>query len=331
VKLRDLGEFGLIDRLPTLGVYRHRSEDLLVDIGDDAAVWRMGDEFLVATMDTLVAGVHFLPGVAGWDDIGWKAMAVNISDIAAMGAWPRFALVSLAVPPETAVSDIEQFYEGLYTSAALCGVTVVGGDTVRAETPTITVAVIGRAEAPDGEPLVLRRDTAAVGDVIAVTGKLGDSGAGLLRLKVGVDDQDPLVQAHLRPHPELAMGAGAVVAGITCAIDISDGLVQDLGHICRSSSVGAVVRAVDIPLSDELRVAYPDDALRLACTGGEDYKLILVGPQGRIADLQEGLETADLAVIGEIIKDNYEKRVRVLDDAGKEIRFDKTGWDAFKS
>jgi thiamine-monophosphate kinase len=330
VKLRDLGEFGLIDRLPTLGTYRHKSEDLIVDIGDDAAVWRMGDEFLVATMDTLVGGVHFLPEVAGWDDIGWKAMAVNISDIAAMGAWPRFALVSLALPPDTDVRDIEQFYDGLYSSAALCGVTVAGGDTVRTKTPTITVAVIGRAEAPDGEPLILRRDTAAIGDVIAITGNLGDSAAGLVRLKEGVDARDPLVKAHLRPHPDLAMGAGAVISGITCAIDVSDGLVQDLGHICRRSGVGAIVRAADVPLSDELRAAYPDDALRLACTGGEDYKLVLVGPEERIADLRAGLESAELTVIGVIVEDP-EHRVRVLDDVGKETRFDKTGWDAFKS
>ena len=291
----------------------------------------MGDEFLVATMDTLVAGVHFLPGVAGWDDIGWKAMAVNISDIAAMGAWPRFALVSLSLPPDTEVRDIEALYDGLYMSASLGGVTVVGGDTVRAAEVSITVAVVGRAEAPDGVPLILRRDTAGVGDVIAVTGTLGDSAAGLLRLKDGADERDPLVQAHLRPHPDLAMGSGAIIAGITCAIDVSDGLVQDLAHICRRSGVGAVVRAADIPLSDELRAAYPNDALRLACTGGEDYKLILIGPEDRIADLRNGLESADLKVIGEIVKDNYDKRVRVLDDAGKEIRFDKTGWDAFKS
>jgi thiamine-monophosphate kinase len=331
VKLSDLGEFGLIERLPTLGPYRHKSEDLLVDIGDDAAVWRMGDEVLVATMDTLVEGVHFRQEFAGWDDIGWKAMAVNISDIAAMGAWPRFALVSLALPPDTDIGDIERFYEGLYMSAALAGVTVVGGDTVRATEVTITVAVIGRAEAPDGPPLILRRDAAQVGDVIAVTGNLGDAAAGLRRLQQGADNPGPLIEAHLRPRPELAMGAGAVISRIKCAIDVSDGLVQDLGHICRRSGVGAVIRAGDVPMSEALKTTYPEDALRLACTGGEDYKLILVGTAERLNDLRDGLESSDLTVIGEIVKDNYERRVRVVDDAGKEIRFDRSGWDAFKS
>jgi thiamine-monophosphate kinase len=327
VKLSDIGEFALIERLAPL-VRNANADEVIVGIGDDAAVWRSGDDFLIATTDTMVEGVHFLPGTP-WEDVGWKAIAVNISDIAAMGGWPRYALVTLCMPPEMDVQAIEQLYEGLGMYAKMCAIRVVGGDIVRAPQASITVAVIGRAEAPDGVPLLLRRDAAQVGDAIAVTGTLGDSAAGLRRLREGAPPTDELAKRHLRPSARLAEGGLAVEVGLRCGIDVSDGLLQDVGHICERSKVGAVIRSADIPINDDLRAAYPDDALRLAATGGEDYELVVVGPQEKIAETNKTLGDAPLSVIGEIVKDGH-REVRLLDDAGKEIRFEKTGWDAFR-
>jgi thiamine-monophosphate kinase len=330
VKASDLGEFGLIARIAAVAG-KGASEDLVAGIGDDAAVWLTGGEYAVATTDTMVAGVHFRPGLSPWWDVGWKALAVNISDIAAMGGWPRFALVTLCLPPDTAVEDVEALYEGLQSAARICGgVTIAGGDTVRSAEFGITVAVIGRADQRDDEPLILRRSGARVGDVIAVTGHLGDAAAGLRRLDAGADTDDPLVRAHLLPRPQLAAGAIAAANGLRCAIDVSDGLLQDLGHICEASGVGAVVRGPDIPLSAGLLAAYPEEALELACTGGEDYQLVLTGPEHLVRDTLQEADLEDAAVIGEVAEDPSHA-VRLLDEHGRDITFGRPGWDAFRS
>lgn len=327
MKLSDIGEFALIERLAPL-VRNVNADEVIIGIGDDAAVWRSGDEFIVATTDTMVEGVHFLPGTP-WEDVGWKAIAVNISDIAAMGGWPRYALVTLCLLPDMEVAAIEKLYEGLGTYARMCAIRIVGGDIVRASQTAITVAVIGRAEAPDGAPLLLCRDTAQPGDVIAVTGTLGDSAAGLRRLREGAPPTDSLAVRHLRPSARLAEGTLAVEVGLRCGIDVSDGLLQDIGHICERSRVGATIRAADLPVSEELRDGYPDDALRMAATGGEDYELVLVGPEEKIAEMNEELGDPQLTLIGEIVEDGH-REVRLLDESGNEVRFEKQGWDAFR-
>lgn len=324
----DLGEFGLIERL-TRVLGTPKSDDLILGIGDDAAVWHIGDEFLIATTDTMVEGVHFEIGRAPWADIGWKALATNVSDIGAMGGTPLFALVTLAIPPKMAADDVELIYAGLAECAREYGVAIIGGDTVRSPQMTITVALTGRAERRDDEPLLLLRDSARVGDIVAVTGTLGDSAAGLRRLMKDGPSEDPFVRRHLWPRPPLAAGRIAMETGITCAIDVSDGLLQDVGHICERSGVGAVLRAKDIPLSNELREAYPDDALELACTGGEDYELVLAGDRDLLDAVASGIGLVQLTAIGEIVRDDSHS-VRLLDDDGNEITFDRTGWDAFR-
>jgi len=224
---------------------------------------------------------------------------------------------------------MDQLYEGLRDSGRVCGVYIIGGDVVRASEISITVAVIGRAEQRDGEPLLLRRDAARPGDLIAVTGTLGDSAGGLRRLQDGAGPDDALVQRHLRPRPRLAEAGVAVQVGVRCGIDVSDGLLQDIGHICERSKAGAVVHAADVPISDKLRAACPDEALQLACTGGEDYELVLVGSEAALNELMSELPDARITVIGEIVEDRA-ARVRLLDADGSEIRYERTGWDAFK-
>ena len=327
MKVSELGEFGLIDRLAEALAARPMTESarrLAVGIGDDAAVWRTGDHVVVATTDTLVEGVHFLPDVAP-RDVGWKALAVNVSDIAAMGGRPTFALVTLALPPSSGVSDLEELYEGLGQCAEAYGVTVAGGDIVSAPQLSITVALLGDAVMDSGDPLLLRRDAAREGDAIAVTGKLGGSAGGLRALKAGAPAEHPLARAHLHPQPPLEAAFAAVASGVRCAIDVSDGLLQDIGHICKMSGVSAVVRADDLPVDRALLAAYPDDALQLAAAGGEDYELVLVGERERIDRLAKSVDVP-VTVIGEMVG-RGEPSVSLVDERGEPISLPDTGWD----
>jgi thiamine-monophosphate kinase len=319
MRVSDIGEFGLIERL--MGSSRKGSGDLVVGPGDDAAVWRAGEELVVATTDTMVDGVHFRGEGANWRDIGWKLLAVNVSDIAAMGGAPESALVTLCLPPETEVAAIDELYEGLNECGHKYGVTVAGGDVVRSPVTVLTAAVLGRGEMRDREPALLLRSGARPGDVVAVTGTLGGSAGGLRRLAAGAASDDPLVRRHIRPLPRIMEGRAGVAVGVRCGIDVSDGLLQDLGHVCEASGVGAIVHADTIPVSGELRVAYPDEALEMACTGGEDYELLLTGQRKRMAGLP-------VTVIGEIVAGSG---LQLIDGEGREIQYERKGWDAFRS
>ena len=324
----EIGEFGLIKRLTSI-LGQEAPQDMVVGIGDDAAAWRAGDQYVLATTDTLVEGVHFLPAVTPWADVGWKALAVNVSDIGAMGGEPMFALVTLALPPETAVGDIEDLYRGLRECAVRYVVTVAGGDVVSAPQVSITVALIGHAQVSAGQPRLLLRSGARVGDAIAVSGTLGDSAGGLSSMRPGNQVHVALVAAHLRPQPPLLLGQEAAREGIRCAIDVSDGLLQDIGHVCEMSGVGALVKADAVPVSEALHGAYPDDALRLACTGGEDYELVLVGKR-KLIERAAASSGIDVTFIGEIVED-AERRVRLLDGEGREIDFGTAGWDHMRA
>ena len=340
MRVSEIGEFGLIKLLAAeFGIEYPPSRaatrrGLLVDLGDDAVVTRRNDGALIWTTDTLVAGEHFLPERTPWESAGWKALAVNLSDIAAMGGTPHLALVTLALPPDFCVEDAQALYAGLRQAADVYGVTLGGGDIVRAPVFSITVALSGWASlSPTGEPRVLARTAARVGDVVAVTGSLGDSAGGLRLLGEGAafdrTEQAVLREAHERPRPPVHCGLLAVRAGVRCGIDISDGLVQDLGHIARASGAGIRIDAARLPVSDALRELYPGYAAGLALTGGEDYQLALVGARAAIEALLEAGE-CDLTEIGEVVPYD-EPRVAVVDETGREIPLGSGGWDHFAS
>jgi len=317
VEVREIGEFGLIERLRRALTGGHPR--LLVGVGDDAAVWRAEGRFLLFTIDSLVSGVHFLPGRHPWEDVGWKALAVNISDIMAMGGVPEVAVVALALPPDMPLDHVDSLYQGLEECARTYDVALAGGDIVQAPQVSIGVALVGRAlEGPEG-PLLLRRDGARPGHVVAVSGPLGESAAGLRRLLAGAPADDPLVRVHLRPHPPLALGQEAARKGIPCAIDISDGLLQDLGHVARMSGVGIELWAHRIPIPQEVWSAFPREALTLACAGGEDYQLALVGREDIVLSL-----TPPPTVIGRVIEG---EGVRVLDERGHDVTPQERGWN----
>jgi thiamine-monophosphate kinase len=318
VTVSEIGELGLISRL-SKQVEAARLQppaiegfELKVGIGDDAAVWTVsGTE--VSTTDTMVEGVHFTRQTVPWVDLGWRAFAANLSDIAAMGAVPTVGIVTLGLPRDLPVEAVDQLYDGML-EACRCYVTlIVGGDIVSSRDVFVTIAMQGVC---DGEPLM--RSAARVGDAIAVSGTLGGSRAGLELLNSGLSGPEPLVRAHRRPEPRIAEGKSIANAGIRCAMDVSDGLAVDLGKLAEASGVGAHVQAALVPLAPGLVETFPEQALEFALTGGEDYELLFVGPR----ELIDGIRGA--VVIGEITAGGG---VSIVDAAGDEMTLADAGWD----
>ncbi|HLF78528.1 MAG TPA: thiamine-phosphate kinase [Dehalococcoidia bacterium] len=333
----EIGEFGLIKLLAKeLGIEYppkrgQTHPGLRVGLGDDAVVGRRHDGALIWTTDTMVAGVHFLPQRTAWRDTGWKALAVNLSDIAAMGGRPDLALVTLMLPPEFCVEDAVELYRGLKDASEAFSVTIGGGDIVRASEFAVTVALSGWAYSSSrlGEPQVMTRDAARTGDLVAVSGSLGDSAAGLSLLDQGAafdtEAQKALRLAHERPQPRVELGQMAVRAGVRCGMDVSDGLVQDLGHIATASHVQVRIDAARIPLSDVLHETFPGRALGLALSGGEDYELLMTAP-ARVIDALIATSQTPLTVIGEVVSGDA-VGVAVTDETGREIPLGRAGWD----
>ncbi len=320
-------EFRLIERIRELTVQSR--DDVRIGIGDDAAVLAVpvGQELVVA-IDTMVAGVHFPHGTAA-ADIGWKALAVNLSDLAAMGASPAWALLAMTLPG--ADNDfVEAFAEGFSRLAKPHRLALVGGDTTRGPL-TISVAVHGFV--PPGQ--AIRRDGARVGDVVLVTGTLGDAAAGLHALQhpLKADDsraglRDFLIERLNRPTPRLAAGA-ALREQATACIDISDGLLADLGHICTASGVGAEIEAVRLPRSSALLDLHDEaSALQFALHGGDDYELCFTVPASRVADVQADLSRMGCGVtrIGRIVEG---EAVGVIGIDGARLETDQRGWEHF--
>ncbi len=254
--------------------------EVVAGIGDDCAVIDLGQgEAWLWTVDTLVEGVHFELSYMSPAQLGRKALAVNLSDIAAMGGEARYVLLSLGWPPERELAGAVALGEGLAQAGRDYGVSVIGGDTVASPGGVaVTITVLGRAPAVE----IIRRGGAQVGDLIYVTGRLGEAAAGLAilqgRADIPAELAAPLLKAHLEPQPRLT--AGRLLAQkrlATALIDLSDGVASDLRHLCRASGVGAVLRLEWIPISPgvvEVAKAINRDSLELALRGGEDYELM---------------------------------------------------------
>ena len=279
MKLKDIGEFGFIERISRGCLIQ--PDGIIKAIGDDAAVYRPESKKLaLVTTDLLVERVHFLRDATSGYNLGYKALAVNLSDIAAMGGTAKNAYVSIAIPDDCALDYLEDIYLGMKSLAVQFNVNILGGDTTRSKRDLIiNIAVTGSA--PEKE--VLFRDTAQVGDIILTDGFLGDSRAGLHLLLNQIKADKPyleaLLNAHLLPGPSLLEGRFlASRTGVHAAIDVSDGLSSDLGHILKSSKVGARLFADKIPLSPAL-VQFCQylklDPLEFALAGGEDYTLLV--------------------------------------------------------
>jgi thiamine-monophosphate kinase len=308
---------------------------VILSIGDDcAAIEIPGPDYLLWTVDTLVEGVHFDLAYTTLVQLGWKSLAVNLSDIAAMGGDPGPALLSLGWPPGRDRRETLDFAAGLAQAAREYGAAVIGGDTVASPGGLIiTVTLTGRVPAQQ----MLRRAGAAAGDLIFVTGPLGEAAAGLKILRQGLELpqelHDALTEAHLRPRPHLRAGRLLAREGLaTALIDTSDGIATDLYHICRASGVGARIPGAAVPVSPRVTAAAPHlgcDPLDLALFGGEDYLLLFTAQPEVAQRLPASFARAGLTAplpLGQIVSGD---RVVLATPAG-EVDISGRGFDHFR-
>jgi thiamine-monophosphate kinase len=292
-----IGEFEIIARYFTRA---STDADVVLGVGDDAAVLAVGGH-LAVTVDTLVAGVHFPDGTAP-NLLGYRLMAVNLSDLAAMGAQPRWCTLALTLPGADELW-LDGFSRGLFELADRYGVSLVGGNLSRGPL-TMTLQLMGKVEPKN----MLTRGGGHVGDDIYVTGTLGDSAAGIALILERSAAPDGSAAAALKERfyrPVPRVGAGLALGPLaTAAIDISDGLLADLGHVCKASGCGATIDVERVPVSAELLSMFPpQEALALALGGGDDYELCFTAPPSRAEVVEAALEAAGTPVrrIGQLV------------------------------
>jgi thiamine-monophosphate kinase len=328
MKLSRLGEFGLIEKVRRA---TPKGRGVLLGIGDDAAWVANPSRSSLVTADLLIEGIHFDLKWTSLFDLGYKTLAVNLSDIAAMGGMPAYLILSLGIPPAFDSRDIEDFYRGIRFLSAKHGVALVGGDTNAAKFLIISACVLGHSP---HRPI--RRSGAQVGDDIYVTGTLGDSALALKFLKSRPSQPNRgsvkyLLSRHHRPTPRIT--AGALLARqrlATAMIDISDGLIQDLGHICRASGIGAQIWQDRLPLSRAYRKLAGTAGARYALSGGEDYELLFCARKRDRARIEK-LHTRALVAITRIgTCDSGKNGIVVLDAAGNPVETRAAGHDHFK-
>ena len=324
MKVSESGEFGLIELIAkTVG--KTGGDKVLIGIGDDAACWR-AEGLQIATIDTLIEDIHFNFKNITWRELGWKSMAVNLSDIAAMGGRPLYALVSLGIPGDTEVESVIDLYKGMLEMAKKFEVRIIGGDTVGSPVTAITLTIIGEA---GDEDRILKRSAAKPGDLVAVTGTFGASAAGLamMQKRISLDKKtaSTLREAHFSPTPRIHEGQTLAKYGVKAAIDVSDGLLGDLEKLCLASGVGAKLYSDRIPIHPTVLKSFGNEAVKLALTGGEDYELIFTAPQKIVNVIKREL-ACPVTVVGEIVKS---KGVEVLDEDGNEFSWSFAGWDHF--
>lgn len=321
----DGGEFSLIARI------RARlpaGPGVTIGPGDDAAAVETGPATLLAA-DMLVEGVHFDFAFSSAADAGYKAVAVNVSDLAAMGGRARYLLVSLGLAPGATTAFVDSLYDGMSEAAAAFGCAIVGGDIVGADQTIVSIAAAG----DPGPAGVVGRSGAREGDVLCVTGALGAAAAGLGVLRA---QQDPaaaaliaqypsLIDAHRRPAARVAEGPAAAAAGATAMIDVSDGFAADAGHIATESNLGLVIEADALPIAAGVADAAAflgADPLRIAAGGGDDYELAIAVPPDRVASLREALAPVPVTVAGA-----FGGAERVLILGGERLPLEALGWE----
>ncbi|MBC7357400.1 MAG: thiamine-phosphate kinase [Desulfacinum sp.] len=331
-----VGEFGLIQRIRSL--FPGPPPDVVRGIGDDVAVLRMAaGDLLLATCDCQIEGVHFLRHHILPRDLGRRAAAINLSDMAAMGGDPLWAVVSLMLPGDLPVDYVEDLYRGMGDALGEWGAFVVGGNTARhPDRLVVDVTLLGRA-APDR---LITRDGARPGDVLMVTGTLGGSRAGLewIQSKVPSADasvRDRALRRHRAPRARVAEGKALAATGrVRAMLDVSDGLLGDLAHLCRAGRVGAVVEAAAVPVDPccrETARAMGKDPLEWALRGGEDYELLFaVDPDGveHVIRTLRGVSDVPCSVIGRIVSEKEGIRV-VYPDGSRRDAASEGGWDHF--
>ncbi len=338
-QISDIGEFGLIDRLQTI-LGEAADSELIRGIGDDAAVFRKEEGvYQVLTTDALIEGVHFERSIMPMRHLGFKSIAVNVSDIAAMNARPRYAVVSVGVPHSVSVEMMEAFYTGMRQACDTYGLTVVGGDTTASRQMCISVSIVGEV----AERRVTFRGGAVPGDLVCVTGDLGSAYAGLkvlIKERIALQDADSsfdpdlerydhVVQRQLTPNARMDIVRMWEAAGFMprALIDVSDGLSSEIHHLCRHSGCGAVLRRDAIPMhAQTAQVAdlFDDEALNFALFGGEDYELLFAARPDDLSLIDDGSCT----VVG--IFTDAEEGFRMQGEEGEFVSISQNGYQHFE-
>ena len=335
MRLSDIGgEFGFIDRIRETYAGA-QGEDLALPLGDDAAVFGVpAGRQVVVTTDMLIEDIHFRRDWSDAYSIGWKAAAVNLSDLAAMGADPTFTFVSLALSPQETVESLDRLYDGLSDCLNRYGSRLAGGDT-NATPDRLVINVTQIGTIPTGHALT--RAGARVGDVLLVTGTLGGSAAGLALLtqlgpvKAERFDKN-LVLTHRRPQPRVVAARAARETGrVHAAMDLSDGLYADVQKLCAASGVGARIDTASLPLSEGISAVAAhvgQDPLDLALAGGEDFELLMAVAPGNVDTVRAAVAATgtNLTAIGEVTRTGL--RI-VAPDGHSDLPLDRRGWDHF--
>ncbi|UCG11909.1 MAG: thiamine-phosphate kinase [Deltaproteobacteria bacterium] len=331
MRLKDIGEFGFIERIKSGCLIRN--SNIIKGIGDDCCVFRnSGDLATLLTTDMLVENVHFLRTEIPPYKLGRKSLAVNISDVAAMGGIPKEAVVSIAIPETMELLYLDSIYEGLKSMARKFEVNLLGGDTTSSpQHLVINVALVGESR----EDEILYRSGAKPGDVVFLTGPVGSSAAGLdiMLAKRSFEGREYLLDAHFDPHPHVA--AGRIIGGSKVAsalIDVSDGVAADLAHICAESRLGAIIEEEKMPTTELFRAycqRFRLDTRRLSLHVGEDYVLLGTVPAQWTDKLEVALESdgCDFYPIGQMVSE-LGLQLKCLDGSIQKIS--STGWDHFK-
>jgi thiamine-monophosphate kinase len=326
MKVGDIGEWQLMELIReklTLST----QNDVLVDVGDDAACVRL-KELTLLTTDSYLEEVHFVRSHYDFREIGYRSMAASLSDVAAMGGEPRFALISLQLPTQTTIDHVEQLYAGIQELADRFAFRIVGGDTIRSEKVGIVCTVIGEATH------VIRRSGAAPGDSIMVTGELGSSSLGFHLMKAGFIGERaiPFIEAHKRPCPRLVEGRVLAGSGVVNAmIDISDGLALDLHHLTTESRVGAEIYSDQLPINEESKELALESGRTLEefiLYGGEDYELLFTLPVSEVTSVCGNIHDRTQTSVAEIGRITEKKDV-VVWRGDEPLPLPRRGYDHF--
>lgn len=324
MKISDIGEFGFIDAIKADTLYHKKN--VVVGIGDDGAVYTTTPGWQqVAVIDTMVQNSHFIIGqTATWHDVGFKAVASNLSDIAAMGAVPTHIVLSTALAPQMEVDDVVEMYRGIKDICRAYEVNILGGDTVMSkEGVVITVAAFGEIEA--GKALL--RSGAQSGDIIAVSHTIGDSAGGLDVLLAGQDGYEALKKSHQYPEPQISLGRLLVQHHCHSLNDISDGLASESNEIAKASGVELVIDRDKVPTSDGLKAwaaSSGKDIWKFVFNGGEDYELVFTMAPADFQALQADYPA--VTAIGTVRPGPG--RVLLRHDGGEQV-LPPTGWTHF--
>lgn len=315
--LKDIGEFGLIERISKK--LKIRTKDLLVGIGDDACAFKSSKNVSLLTTDILIENVHFTLSISP-EYIGWKAIASSISDIAAMGGTPKYALISIGLKETMPIKFVDRIYNGIEECCNRFKITVVGGDTVSSpECVVINVTLFGETEKKN----IIRRSGAKEGDKIFVTGFLGDVSVGMISSRFF--KQIPRVK-----EARILLK----FCKLTSMIDVSDGLANEINHIAKESNVGAIIYKDKLPLSKFLLKSahkLKKDPYDFALYGGEDYELLFTAGKDASKEKIENLTGTKITWIGEILNKDFDFAVKIIDKDGKEEKLREKAYEHFKS